>query len=207
MTYTRLRLPDKFPESLEAVVRGSLEPYLMDIHIMSGVTGPVTDPNNPPRTLAYSIALILLAVVGSAADTLYAKKGSNKEKFVDVLKAYYPWEQACASGLSDEDAANLLYQEFRNSLVHRAGIRPAGGPVIGISMLFPGSDDPHQRISELEQSDEPPSNETLNIDSASCHLEVSTFYWGVRKMIEAIAADRKRWPEMIDWLQQHRFMS
>ena len=206
MTYTWLHLLDDFPEPLEAFVRGSLEPYLMDVHVMLGVTGPVIDPRLPPHLLGRSVALTLLTVVSSAADTLYAKRGKNKEKFVGVLKAYYPWDRAPASGLSEEEAADLLYQEFRNPIAHRAGIRPAGEVTMGIFLPFPGSGNAYREIAAFEQSDGPPSNETLNIDSATCHLEVRTFYWGVRKMIEAITADRSRWPNMVDWLQNHRFL-
>ena len=206
MTYTRLRLSDDFPEPLEAFVRGSLEPYLMDVHYMLGVTGPVTDPGLPPHLLGRSIALTLLTVVSSAADTLYARDENNREKFIGVLEAYYPWDQAQAGGVSKEEAAELLYKEFRNPIAHRAGIRPAGGRVMGIYLPFPGSPDPYPEIIELERSDRPPSDATLNIDSTTCFLEVRTFYWGVRKMIEAITGDRSRWADMVDWLQNHRFL-
>ena len=206
MTYTQLQLSEDLPVSVKAFVRKSLEPYLMDVHVMLGVTAPTTDPKKVPHLLGHSIALTLLTVVSSAADILFTKKGTNKEKFVGVLSEYYPWDKAPASDLSKQEATELLYNEFRNPIAHRAGIRPAGGRIMGIYLPFPGLSDPHQNIIELERSDEPPSNETLNIDSATCHLELHTFYWGVRTMIEAICADKSKWTEMIDWIKNHRFM-
>ncbi len=59
----------------------------------------------------------------------------------------------------------------------------------GVFLPFPGSDDLEQLDADLiylERSYVAPTNLTLNVDSATCHLDVRTFYWGVRKMIEAM---------------------
>jgi hypothetical protein len=209
MRYTRLRLPEGFPEELEAFVTGSIEPYLMDAHAMLITVGPTFDVDHPPHLLGHSIALTLLTVVSGLADTLYATKGTNKEKFVGILKSFYPWNRCQAYGPSNEEASNLLYREFRNPIAHRVGIRPADGMTMMIYVRFPGSGDPDtedKKLLELEASNDPPSNLTLNVDSCTCALDVRTFYWGIRQMIESMAADQGRWKEIVDWMGSHKFM-
>ncbi|MCY3829853.1 MAG: hypothetical protein OXF89_12020 [Rhodospirillaceae bacterium] len=151
----------------------------------------------PPRRLQQPIALVLLATVAGISKILFhlptefdQVRYKDRIQFVECLKGYFPWDIDPPKGVFPEEAVEILYDVFRNPLVHALGFTKAGMPTVRIGQLFRGTDDPENSIEALERLEEKPYTEPcLSVTQEESVLLVDPFYWGVRKLVERWSGD------------------
>ena len=191
MAYVPLTLPDELPEFVDIVIRMGVEPQLEDIHWM--LASPTGRPgkSGPPRQLQLPIALLLLAIVDGVSTKLFQpnKKMGSGTRFKECLIRYYPWDIDPPTGVSREDAVKILYDTFRNPLVHRLGLHDSKYPAVRLGQSFPG-DGLEAELERLERSGKKPASEPcLVVTPDSRTLWLVPFYWGVRMLIERWSCD------------------
>ena len=192
MVYVPLVLSQSLPNSVCTVIRQGVEPLLQDVHQMLATIG---EPNAvaPPRQLQVPIALVLLATVAGVSKTLLhplQEKSRDGPRFKECLNRYFPWGIDPPTGVSPECAAKILYEFFRNPLVHSLGLNKSGHPVVKIVQVFRGTGDAENRVEELERlTVKPYSEPCLVVTLEKQVLWLDPFYWGVRKLVEQWSYD------------------
>jgi hypothetical protein len=127
MAYHELSLPPTLPADLMELVRKQLEPQLTDIHAMLRL--PIQGDPGLQGGCNLAIAQVLLSIVGGASVTLYepgalTRRGDRTRLFKAILTNHYPWqdESHISGALLRADAADKLYDLFRNPLTHSLGV-------------------------------------------------------------------------------------
>jgi hypothetical protein len=88
------------------------------------------------------------------------------------------------------EAAKILYETFRNPLVHYLGMHKRRRPVARIGHVFRGTDDAEARVEELERLTAKPFSEPcLVVTPESQTLWLDQLYWGIRKLVERWSYD------------------
>jgi hypothetical protein len=189
MAYVPLDLPTPLPTYVELVIRGPVEGYLHDVHWMLATTLP-SRPDGPGRQLQNPIALTLLAIVAGVSTELYQppEGADTGRRFKDCLVEFFPWDVDPPTGVSNEEAAKILYDSFRNPMVHFLGI---WNPVTTkLGSVFRGSDDAEAEVEKLERLNVKPfSDPCLVVTDEKRVLWLDQLYWGVRQMIQRWARD------------------
>lgn len=192
MAYVPLALSDSLRVSVRMVIEKGVEPLLQDAHWMLGtVVGKPTD-TAPPRQLQHPIALVLLSTVAGVSEKLLQmqKKAGLGKRFKECLNRYFPWDIYPPEGESPEKATKILYQVFRNPLVHSLGLHKGRDSVVRIGQVFPGTDDAENRVEELERYPEKlGSRPCLVVTPEKRDLWLEPFYLGVRKLVERWSCD------------------
>lgn len=203
MPYTPLSLPQALPSELEIIIRGSIEGYLREIHYLLTFSTEIGKSSYAiPYQLGFSSALMCLTTVAGASSVLL-ERGSNKKNFIKILE-YYPWEYNSLQGLSSEDAAETLYKTYRNPLSHSFSITSKKtNKKIKIVTDFGKND---EDIEVLEKCLECPSP-FLKLTDHKITLNVNSFYWGIRKMIERRIAKFEDWSTLIKHIKSGSFES
>lgn len=203
MPYELLKIADAAPPDLHVFVADTFDLYLRDVHGLLSVSAPQTGPIRHQFQIAATVTL--LAVVAGASRTIYAEEGKSGPLFADVLINFYPWDLDPPEGLDKHGASWLLYDYFRNPLVHAVGVK-SSRRIVKIGRAFPGLPNKDQvaRIDGLAIADLPPQP-TLRLESDKAVLWVESFYWGVRKMIERVLADPERCRQAFDWINSQEF--
>lgn len=153
MAYVNLDLPNTIPDSVRAVIQKGVEPLLEDVHWMLATVIAEPSDTGPRRQLQVPITHVLLATVaGVSTQLLHApdKKGTGA-RFGECLASFFPWDIDPPTGVSNDEAAKILYDVFRNPMVHLLGLNKATEPVVKIGQVFRGTNDAEQRIAELER--------------------------------------------------------
>lgn len=191
MSYVELDLPDAIPTSVNSVIRRGVEPLLQDVHWMLATVIAEPADTEPGRQLQVPIAHVLLATVaGVSAKLLHAPGRKNGERFRECIIRFFPWDIDPAAGVTSEEAAKILYEFFRNPLVHRLGLNKASAPGVKIGQVFRGSDDAERRVEELEHRKVKPfSVPSLVVTPERRVLWLDPFYWGVRQLVERWSRD------------------
>jgi len=141
----------------------------------------------------FVIAQTLLSTIASASTTLYMIGINDGERFRNVLIDYYPWE---TETVTRNEAAKILYEQFRCPIVHDAGVNLRGGPdkakVLRVIKNNEGLSE--ERIEFLESRDRPAdlAPTLTERDDGVVVLRSEALYWGVRCMVERLTADRER---------------
>ena len=188
MAYVPLDLPTSLPTPVEQVIRGPVENYLHDVHWMLATTLPGGD--GPGRQLQNPIAMTLLAVVAGVSTELYqAPQGTGTgRRFKDCLIDFFPWDIDPPQGVSNEKAAEILYDGFRNPMAHFLGLWNPLRTKLGI--VFRGTEDAEAKVEELERlNNKPYSDPCLVVTAEKRVLWLDQLYWGVRQMIQRWARD------------------
>jgi hypothetical protein len=191
MTYVELELSDTIPDTVRTVIRRGVEPLLQDVHwMLATVIGEPTD-TAPRRQLQVPIAHVLLATVSGVATRLLNAPGkATGIRFKECLTRFFPWDIDPPTGVSNDEAAKILYEVFRNPLVHNLGLNGARAPVVKIGQVLRGTDDAETRVEELERlTVKPYSNPCLVVTPEKRVLWLDPFYWGVRKLVERWSRD------------------
>ena len=186
MAYVELDLPNSLPDSVHTVIRKGVDPLLQDVHwMLAMVIGEPTD-TAPRRQLQLPIAHVLLATVAGVSKTLlHAPEKRTGVRFKKCLIKYFPWDIDPPTGVSHDEAAKILYEVFRNPMVHCLGLNKASDPVVKIGHAFRGTDDAEKRVEELEcLTVKPISEPCLVVSPGKRVLWLDPFYWGVRKLVE-----------------------
>ncbi len=70
----------------------------------------------------FAITQVLMSVIGGISTTLYKQHGNVGDRFIGLLKDYYPWDLEPTGILPAADAADAIYNVFRNPLTHDLGL-------------------------------------------------------------------------------------
>lgn len=200
MAYHQLSLPAGLPVDLENLVRKQLEPQLIDAHAMLRL--PIAGDPGLQGGCNLAVAQVLLSLISGSSVTLYdpgalTRRGDRTRLFKQILVDYYPWDQErhIAGAQIDADAAGKLYRLFRNPLAHTLGvIDPQDNPT-GQRIVVEKGSFAEEVIDSDERSTARPTDwvhPTLRQEGTDLTLWVRSFYWGVRSMIENVAAARAR---------------
>ena len=191
--YVPLALSDSLPDSVNTVIRKGVEPLLEDVHWMLSTAIGRPSEFGPPRQLQIPIALMLLVTVDGISQKLFRPDPSMDigPKYKECLKQYFPWDIDPPTGVSSEEAAKILYDTFRNPLVHRLGLHESTGPAVQFVQGFPGSEDHEIQVERLERSRcKPVSEPCLVVTPDKQQLWLDPFYWGVRILVERWSHDK-----------------
>jgi hypothetical protein len=190
-------LPPGLPPDVEKIVRDRLEPHLIDVHSMLRL--PIRDDAGLQGGCNFTIAQVLLSVIGGASVTLYedvlTRRGDRTRLFREILANHYPWneESGIGGGLYGADAADKLYVLFRSPLAHSLGIiEPDESPTVRRVVVEKGPF-VEAAIEATEEAIVRPRDwvhPTLRQDGDALILWLRSFYWGVRRTIENVAAAR-----------------
>lgn len=135
---------------------------------------------------------MLLTVVAGVSATLYGHEASSGSQFKGLLSDCYPWDLDPPAGATPRETAHILYNEFRNPFVHTLGLRIKGRHIKFGGILF-GGGDADSRIEDLERSPiRPQSDPSFVRRHDATVLWLGAFYWGLRVMLERMAADPDR---------------
>lgn len=191
MPYVPLSIPPGIPQHLQDIVTKQIDPLLADVHAMLRL--PMKYPGLEAGC-AFPATLTLMIVVAGVSAELYwnpdlDKRTESGERFKRVLVDHFPWRQEPRTGeeILSEKAAEVLYEAYRNPLVHNLGTRPA--KYVGeIKIAMSHRKDREIEAIELAQNRPLQWNSTLRLSSDAngdqVHkLTVKCFYWGVRRMI------------------------
>jgi hypothetical protein len=184
MTYHPLQLADDMPRELRGFIANTHEQYLVQVHHLLSTALPGTE-DAPGQQFQLSAAVMLLCVVAGAGATLSLIDAEPGDQFKCTLTQFYPWDLDPPEGLAPASAAHVLYEVFRNPLVHTSTARPARRRLVKIGSVYPST----RRVEEIETMQGRPGRASV-IQEAHKHVVwVDTFYWGVREMIRRVTAD------------------
>ena len=192
MAFVPLVLSDSLPDSVNTVIRTGVEPLLQDVRWMLATAIGRPSEFEPPRQLQLPIAMMLLATVDGVSKQLFRPEGNmgGGKRFKECLNRYFPWDIDPPTGVSSEEAAIILYETFRNSLVHFLGLHRTKSPDVQIIQSFPGSDDAEVGVECLERSKcKPVSEPCLVVTPDKRQLWLDPLYWGVRTLVERWSHD------------------
>jgi hypothetical protein len=222
VTYRRLSLPDDVPQVVRRVIDAGAEPLLRDVHTMLRL--PLAE-SELRAGCGFSIVNVLLSVVSGASVLLYSPQGGSGFLFRRFLADYYPWasEPERAGACVGEEAAEKLYDEFRNPFAHALGISVKTESattralvprsfVLKVKRVVVG--DPagvhtglsETAIEEIEAAEQRPSwlPATLIKQPHKIVTSPEALYWGIRKAIEAICRDPSRMQAAEEFLKDAR---
>ena len=192
MAYQPFQLPPNTPEQVSRFIGERLEPHLIDVHTMLRL--PIGTDDGLRGGCNFSAAQILFAVIGGVSATLYEPKdpGDRDESgklFKQVLDMHFPWDSEPNGAITGMAAASILYDLYRNPLVHGLGLKPDHR---GLKLKVAKGPLSETEIEELEQSlVRPPSwGPTLREEGAKKVLLVKGLYWGVRQMVCKLVAEK-----------------
>lgn len=204
MAYRGLKIDPTTPANVKKLVQQLEAHYMSDVHVMLRL--PIPDY----RIMAgcnFAISQVLMATIGGVSTTLYSHSGGNGKRFKELLVDYYPWKYEPSQSIAPDKAAEIIYSVFRNPLTHDLGLdieKKANTPVVKLKRLLTKNKTrglPEKEIEALEDTTKRPSMmPTIIIRSDATVLLVEALYWGVRRMIEELVADKTRMKAADDFL-------
>lgn len=172
--------------------------YLADVYTMLS-SRPLHRTNGGGCNL--TATLVLLCVVDAIATYIYPKQpmsgqSAQQTRFRKLLVERLPWGAEAMGWMNKQDAATLLYLEFRNTLTHALGVdqpsdlRKRGfvEPTVGIW----GNVSP-KRIGNVDARKTWPEHwPVLSVltDGRGTRqkLTVVALYWAIKRMVSDLAA-------------------
>lgn len=195
MGYQLLRLGGDTPPTVTTLIRSALEPQLRDVHSMFRL--PIAE-QQLDAGCNFAIAHTLLALIGGISAVLYEQAGAPGELFKKVLNERY-WLIDPPSGASHNEASEILYQEFRNSLTHGLGLSIEYDPKTKSRRVtktkYRLEIKKYEKLSEekIELREVAPSrpkiSATLTVKGKDAVLLVDGLYWGLRCLVEQLTRD------------------
>lgn len=199
MAYRSLILPPSTPPKVRGLIHRIEVLSFSDVHSMLRL------PLHNYRLGAgcnFAIAHVLMAVIAGVSSTLYRHTGRVGERFTGVLVEYFPWDLESSGSVPPKDAADIIYEVFRNPITHDLGLdlkKKSTGLQIKIKRMkttAPKNRDrglTERQIETLEaSSSRPHMSAAVTVAAHKKVLFVEALYWGVRRMIERLAADVPR---------------
>ena len=209
MAYQPLKLDRSTPPRVRGLIQHIEALSFSDVHNMLRL--PVTN-YGISAGCNFAITHVLMSVVSGVSTTLYKQSGKVGGRFVGVLEDYYPWNFEPAGILSPKDSADVIYSVFRNPLTHDLGLdikQKSMGIVVRIVRTKTQTDSGRDRglteknIESLENAQTRPGiPATVTETPQEKRLLVEGFYWGIRRMIERLSADRRRMSSAEPFLAQ-----
>ena len=193
MAYVPLALPKSLPNPVLTAIRIGVDPLLEDVHWMLATTISMPNDTGPRRQFQTPIAHVLLATVAGVSTELFHPPDDKKntgDRFRECLSRYFPWHIDPPENVTSECAARILYGAFRNPLVHYLGWSKPRRPTVRLGQVFRGTDDAENSVEELERLTEKPySKPFLVVTPQSRTLQLDSFYWCIRKLVECWSSD------------------
>jgi len=166
-----------------------VEKLLEDVHRLLAIPPPV----DAGGYLHRPIALTLAASVDGFSNQLYCagqKIGGSRERFVACLLQFYPWDIDKPEAETPESTAKIIYDSFRNPLIHQLNLHLHGPRSRKLGRVHRGVSEIEKAIEDLEKSRvKPYSKPFLVATSEKRVLWLDAFYWGVRQMVQRWATD------------------
>jgi len=199
MAYRRLDIDTSAPESVRGLIKHIEDLSFSDVHSMLRL--PISN-YGITAGCNFAITHVLMSIIGGVSTTLYKQEGKVGTRFKCVLEDYYPWDLEPSGILPKKDAACAINEVFRNPLTHNLGIdvkKKSKGLIVKVKRLKTQSRGGRNRgltekqIENLEVSKTRPNMPaTVTKTSQETVLLVEGLYWGIRRMIERLSADRRR---------------
>lgn len=210
MAYQPLELDPSTPQKVLGLIKHIETLSFSDVHSMLRL--PVTN-YGITAGCNFAVTHVLMSVIGGVSTVLYKQSGKIGERFVGVLEDYYPWDLEPEGILPAKDAADAIYNVFRNPLTHDLGLyvqKKSKGIVVKVKRLKTQSNRGRDRgltekqIESLEASQaRPKMSATVTATSQKKVLLVEGLYWGIRRMIEGLSTDQKRMAAAKAFLAKH----
>lgn len=204
MAYISLHLDPKPGPRVGGLIRRLEDHYFRDVHAMLRLPAPtigVTAGCN------FAIFQVLASVVSGVSVTLYEHSGGTGARFKGLLKNYYPWSEEPPPLSDPSHASEQIYSLFRNPLAHDLGLdlktksRTKKAIIKRLMTDQKKSGRTEKGIENLEAVERPKQlSPTIKIEADRVVLLVDAFYWGIRKMLLNLIADRKRIAEAENFL-------
>lgn len=188
------------PPAVLAFVRQVMDMYLADVHAMLRLPRLEVDITEGCN---FSIVAVLMNVISGVSVVLYeppANRQDTGKKFRETARDFYPWDTEPAGAINNPDeGAEILYGSFRNPMAHAVGFQDPE-PLGPLSVTrFPPPGMAEADLEAIERSVGRPVQTlrgapTLLRDAATqaLHLNVESFYWGVRELLRRLTADTAR---------------
>ena len=149
----------------------------------------------------FSIVLILLCVIDGIATEVYptGRIKDQKKRFKKVIRDKLCWGPVDRTWIDKSEAANLLYLEYRNPLVHELGREKASRvrrryfvePIVSKWDRIPAAQQDIDYVDSMEEWDD--RWPTLHVQSSGgkeqMRLCAASLYWSVKQMVKELAAD------------------
>lgn len=214
MPYAAIDLPRSVPDAVRWFIADRVEPYLRDARYLLGAPA---DPGG--AQLDASIASILCGVLAGMGHVFYNEISSEGMAF-RAIATRYPLQDEPANAISDAaEFAHELDCIRRNGLVQTLGFNFERDDRTGRFILaevddryviarHPGVRVSDLQLAEMERMSGRPDGlapTLLRLTSAcaspTIRLDVHALYWGVRRVLAALAADPSRAPIAVKVLQ------
>ena len=196
MAYIPLALEPKPGPRVSGLIRQLEDHYFRDVHAMLRLPAPAI---NVTPGCNFAIAQVLASVVSGVSVTLYKHSGHKGARFKGLLVDYYPWSEEAQPPENVPEAARLIYSLVRNPLTHDLGLdletKSRTQKVIVKRLTTDQGRCGHTEagVEALEAKARPPRmSPTIKIQANRVVLLVEAFYWGIRRMLLNLNADRSR---------------
>lgn len=193
MSYQPLNLNSATPPAVRRLI-GRLERLIFgDVHTMLRL--PVHN-YRLDTGCNFAIVHVLTTAVGGISTTLYRQGNKDGDRFKGLLADYYPWTLEPRQDMLPAEAARVIYEVIRNPLTHDFGL-DLHDRSKGINVKVKRLQRPEQKggmterwIEKLEASpNRPHMPSTVTVGAEAQVLLVEAFYWGLRRMVEAMTRD------------------
>ena len=120
MAFVELRRTPDTSATVAHLIEHVIEKHLREFHHLLTFR-----PSNhsPTESMQLTCAVVLLVITDGAAQLLYPMKGGAGDRFKGFLRTHYPWSADPPDGLTVEEALDILWDQMRCPLIHRAGVR------------------------------------------------------------------------------------
>lgn len=149
----------------------------------------------------FTIALVLACIIDGIASEVWPTRPvvcEQDQRFKKLVRERMPWESDRRPWVQRGTAANVLYLEVRNALVHEIGkdkatrARPAGWDEPAVNKWRKGA---RMSADELDASESWPLDWPVmtighnDVGVPRYELSAAALYWAVQRMVKAFSAD------------------
>ena len=146
----------------------------------------------------FATASILFNVISGTSVCFYeaseaAFKEPKGDRFKNVLKSFYPWQD---EPLSKDEGVLILYKEARNPLAHSLGLdtppKDSDGKQISIDkkpLILSQIDEIEEAIIRPKWLSPTVNRQQLSCGSVEFKISVPTLYWGIHRMLHKLFSD------------------
>lgn len=202
MSYAHLNYQDIQDKHLSEVFHHA-DMYLFDVYGMFRGLPPAGGDGGGGN---FSITLVLLCVIDGLASEVWpgrTQENDQEKRFKRLIRCKLPWgPEGKGKWVEKGNAADQLYTELRNTLVHElagnkaATSRPQGyeEPIIGKWGGIPESMRDIATIDALQEWDDawPVLCESQDAQGRSCYkLVAAGLYWAVKQMATKMVAEAR----------------
>ena len=185
--YRPLDVSGAAPERVQRFIAEHVDMQFGDVHCMLRLPmeerGLHAGCNFP--TLSTLLALVAGTSVVFFRPDEFDERGNRGVLFKGVLSHYYPWFRR-RGALGSQKTIEKLWKMYRHPLAHSLGLHEPDAEDYKVLKLPRGLSE--DELGELEAPGNRPAwvRATTEQDGSVYKLNVSTLYWGVRRMVEKL---------------------